>query len=186
MDYEKAYKEALERAKESLKDGGLSQNSIDYIQSIFPELKVSEDERVRKALIDFFNRGAENGARTNGVCDKDILAWLEKQEMSYNKKDVDDAYLKGISDARNELEKQGEQILTNSAKTCKDEQKPQRMSIVYKPAWSEEDEYTLNETIQHLEELIRIDKDKYCACNVRYYQRDIDWLKSLKERMKGE
>ena len=49
-------------------------------------------------------------------------------------------------------------------------------------AWSEEDEYTLGETIQHLEELIRIDKAKHCACNVQYYQRDIDWLKSLKDR----
>ena len=48
--------------------------------------------------------------------------------------------------------------------------------------WSEEDEYLLGETIQHLEELIRIDKAKHCACDVQYYQRDIDWLKSLKER----
>lgn len=33
---------------------------------------------------------------------------LEKQETSYTKRDVDDAYLKGISDAKNELEKQGD------------------------------------------------------------------------------
>ena len=51
--------------------------------------------------------------------------------------------------------------------------------------WSEEDEYTLYETIQHLEELIRIDKAKHLGCDVQYYQRDIDWLKSLKERLKG-
>lgn len=48
--------------------------------------------------------------------------------------------------------------------------------------WSEEDEYMLDETIQHLKELIEIDKAKYCACDVQYYQRDIDWLKSLKDR----
>ena len=53
-----------------------------------------------------------------------------------------------------------------------------------KPAeWSEEDEYTLGETIQHLEELIRIDKAKHCSVDVQYYQRDIDWLKSLKDRV---
>ena len=52
-----------------------------------------------------------------------------------------------------------------------------------KPAWGEEDEYTLGETIQHLEELIRIDKAKHCGCDVQYYQRDIDWLKSLKDRV---
>lgn len=51
--------------------------------------------------------------------------------------------------------------------------------------WSEEDEYTLYETIQHLEELIRIDKAKHLGCDVQYYQRDIDWLKSLKERIKN-
>lgn len=38
MDYEKKYKEALEKAKESMKDGGISQNTIDYLQNIFPEL----------------------------------------------------------------------------------------------------------------------------------------------------
>ena len=55
--------------------------------------------------------------------------------------------------------------------------------IEQKPAWSEEDEYMLNETIQHLEELIRIDKAKHLGCDVQYYQRDIDWLKSIKERV---
>lgn len=52
--------------------------------------------------------------------------------------------------------------------------------------WSEEDEYTLNETIQHLKQLIEIDKAKHCACDVQYYQRDIDWLKSLKERVQPQ
>lgn len=58
-----------------------------------------------------------------------------------------------------------------------------RVSPQPKQEWSEEDEYTLNETIQHLKELIEIDKTKHCACDVQYYQRDIDWLKSLKQRM---
>ena len=52
-----------------------------------------------------------------------------------------------------------------------------------KSAWSEEDAYLLNETIQHLKLLIEIDKAKHCACDVQYYQRDIDWLKSLKDRV---
>ena len=34
-----------------------------------------------------------------------MIAWLEKQETSYTKKDIDDAYLKGISDTKNELKK---------------------------------------------------------------------------------
>ena len=54
-----------------------------------------------------------------------------------------------------------------------------------KPTWSEEDEYMLNETIQHLEELIRIDKAKHLGCDVQYYQRDIDWLKHIEQRIGG-
>ena len=65
-----------------------------------------------------------------------------------------------------------------------DDKKKELKEIEQEPTeWSEEDEYMLNETIQHLEELIRIDKAKHCSCDVQYYQRDIDWLKSLKDRV---
>ena len=64
-----------------------------------------------------------------------------------------------------------------------DAEKKELKKVEQKPAWSEEDEYMLNETIQHLEELIRIDKAKHLGCDVQYYQRDIDWLKSIKERI---
>lgn len=48
---------------------------------------------------------------------------LEKQlETTYTKRDVDNAWLEGISLARRELEKQYPQILANSANTCKDKQ----------------------------------------------------------------
>lgn len=75
MDYEKN-NEALAIVKRMVIDGQISQ---EVAEKYFPELKESEDEKIRKALIDFFNRGAENGEQTNGVHDKDILAWLEKQ-----------------------------------------------------------------------------------------------------------
>lgn len=58
--------------------------------------------------------------------------------------------------------------------------------LVKQKPWSEEDEYTLNETIQHLEELIRIDIAKHCGCDVQYYQRDIDWLKDIKDRVQSQ
>ena len=41
MDYEKAYKEALERARKLYEKGTITE-SLNYI---FPELKESEDER---------------------------------------------------------------------------------------------------------------------------------------------
>lgn len=51
-----------------------------------------------------------------------------------------------------------------------------------KSAWSEEDKYLLDETIKHLEALIRITKKQGSTYSdeIQYYQRDIDWLKSLK------
>ena len=45
MNYEKLYKEVLEKARECMKDGGISQNTIDYLCNIFPELEESEDEQ---------------------------------------------------------------------------------------------------------------------------------------------
>ena len=55
---------------------------------------------------------------------------LEKQEISYTKKDVDDAYVEGMAFAKYELEKQCEQ----------------------KTDWSEEDENYLNTTIAYLKD----------------------------------
>lgn len=59
-----------------------------------PELKESEDERIRKRLIDFFEDWGENRSHCWGIAVSKILAWLEKQDS---------------------------QILANSAITCKDE-----------------------------------------------------------------
>ena len=84
MDYEKAYKEALKRAKAILKVADNRQESLDYVSTIFPELRESEDEKVRKVLIDYFNRYKEQeecGVKTfYGIPTDNILAWLEKQK----------------------------------------------------------------------------------------------------------
>jgi hypothetical protein len=69
--------EKLEEAKMLYKDSNEAQRYV--LELLFPELAESKDERIRKALIDFFSKGAENGEQTNGVYDKDILAWLENQ-----------------------------------------------------------------------------------------------------------
>lgn len=79
MDYEKAYKDALERAKRLYKDAvtlQLEQDIKDY-ETIFPELKESEDEKIRKELLTWLQN-------TEGqVLPMDrynaALAWLEKQ-----------------------------------------------------------------------------------------------------------
>lgn len=84
MDYEKKYKETLERAK-SIKDSIIASHNKEsaryytgFINNIFPELKESEDERIRKAIIEQLkSRGQGSFA---GYPMPDILAWLEKQK----------------------------------------------------------------------------------------------------------
>ncbi len=68
----KAYDKAIERAKEAASNGYVSQN---FISDIFPELKVSEDERIRRNII--------AALKGEGYYDCDLtnecIAWLEKQ-----------------------------------------------------------------------------------------------------------
>ena len=110
---------------------------IEALETLIPELKENEDEKIRREIIAFLR--CKNGYM-NPDEDFDFhsrwLPWLEKQD-------------------------QGKKMMV----------------------WSEEDEYLLNETTQQLEILIRNDKKKYFGDNVQYYQRDIDWLKSLKDRI---
>ena len=63
-----------------------------------------DDERLRKTTISFLKYFAEQGYENAVEC----IDWLEKTSGTFTQKDVDDAYLKGISDTKNELEKQGE------------------------------------------------------------------------------
>jgi len=76
--------EKLEEAKRLYKTANSDQRYV--LESLFPELKESEDEKIRKALIEFFNRGAKNGEQTNGVYDKNVVAWLEKQGKNHTDK----------------------------------------------------------------------------------------------------
>lgn len=62
-----------------------------------------DDERLRKTTIAFLKDFADKGYENAVEC----ISWLEKQNI-FSKKDVDDAYLKGITDAKNEIEKQYE------------------------------------------------------------------------------
>ena len=94
MDYEKAYKEALERARminngEDV-DVEAGTTTCEYI---FPELKESEDERIRKTLIKYFDAYPKD--YFGGLKKNYIVAWLEKQgeQKSIGWKDSDEKYL---------------------------------------------------------------------------------------------
>lgn len=76
------YKEKLRLAKEALDSGSYDKETIEYI---FPELKESEDERIRKALIqNLKERFGTKGNMGKGLDMPDVLTWLEKQgEQKY-------------------------------------------------------------------------------------------------------
>ena len=107
----KAYDGLIERLKD-LKFAYRFSTLCDTIEEKFPELEESEDERIRKELIGFCNSCA-TGQTSILVKDssqwKRWIAWLEKRCETFTRKDVDDAYLRGITDTKNEIEKQYEE-----------------------------------------------------------------------------
>ena len=74
MDYEKKYKEALERAKEMISNECSSEHTKTVCQEIFPQLAESEDERTREDIMHFLYAW-----RGDTKVEK-WLAWLEKQK----------------------------------------------------------------------------------------------------------
>lgn len=84
MDYEKAYNAVLETAKQWIKDGCTDKEKI-CLESVFPELRESEDEKIRKFLYEFIK----------------ICAWSEKQ---YPPRENCLAYLEKQQEPKSDLE----------------------------------------------------------------------------------
>lgn len=103
----KAYDEAIDKIKYVMEHGVSPTLNKEDLQDIFPELKESKDEKIKKDVMEWFEEFPDEIWR--GHYKKDIIAWLEKQGTSYTKKDVDDVYLKGVTDIKKELEKQYEE-----------------------------------------------------------------------------
>ena len=75
MDYKKLYEEALERAKKIHNEH--KAQPFNAMTKVFPELAESEDEKIRKALIEMFISIGKRDFRD--IPTKKIIAWLEKQ-----------------------------------------------------------------------------------------------------------
>lgn len=113
----KAYDKVLERAKDYQKVNGPAGSAV--VSEIFPELAESEDERIRKWCISHFKaafRVTKDNAEYQEYLNKKVIPWLEKLGETFTKKDVDDAYLKGVCDAKQELEKQDKYTEINRGK----------------------------------------------------------------------
>lgn len=97
MDYKNKYKDALERARKLYEQGTITE-SLNYV---FPELKESEDERIRKTLIENFKWFCGDYPETTkwgkdgDLLVKDIITWLEKQGEQNPANKVDTKYKVG-------------------------------------------------------------------------------------------
>ena len=184
-----AYDLALERAKKWCNAPNIDKmptygNRI--IEEIFPELKESGDERIRKFLHYTFTVQylAKDGlGKWHGEPVSNILAWIEKQGEQTNflpKIQVGDIF------TRNEG---GELIkisqLNMVAKKHKNQSGPNLIMAKspqlgeQKPAWSEEDERIYYSLLAD----IRTRQDGSTSTLEAYYNEQIDWLKSLKDRV---
>ena len=131
---------------------------MEILEALAPELKESEDERIRKRLIEYFEgfRICNAKVKWEGLTVQDVLAWLEKQ------KDLTTENIYKHSRERMSF--------------WNGQQKKQ------KPAeWSDEDEEMIKMILGDLEWERRnttVDKD------IRLYDEKIAWLKSLKPHWK--
>ena len=84
MNYEQRYNDALDRAKK-LKENSDSTAVIDGCEQIFPELKESEDEKMRQWIIDDIRYNMNNESLFHSEYKKKAekaIAWLEKQDKT--------------------------------------------------------------------------------------------------------
>lgn len=155
MDYEKKYKELESKIRKAYLYAQTDSTKAVF-EDILPELKESEDERIRKALITYFQRfpypyGGIESAGTNA---KEALSWLEKKcekkEIEFNPDDIiDESY-----------QQQADDLID---------------MFTEKPACSEEDEVRINRIVSYLKNLNVADND--------ILLKDVDWLESFKQRI---
>ena len=184
MDYEKKYKELIEKI-ESISHSALTVEQHQIIDTILGELKESEDERIRKELITWLKNSEGQTMpidRYNAALD-----WLEKQDPKKHEEELEKAYKtadkvqyrRGYEDATKEMEKQGESYTKRDVDNawlegmC-DAKRELEKQGEQKPKWTDEDEERLQSCIIALQ-------GKGLMGGVDTM--DSKWLKSLKQRI---
>lgn len=201
MNYKQKYEEAIERCKSWIR--GEHPECFTEAQKagefIFPELRESEDERIRKCLIKGLSAMRDihkhQTFSDDAINIDDAIAWLEKQ--GEQKTEIEYIYPKfRIGDVIEPIQPNGNsrpvRVLSISKKTksyccesddhnvyssipirCENEYK----LVEQKPAeWSDEDEENLNNVVKELD-ITKRSRDKILYAQ---YDKLIDWLKSLK------
>ena len=195
MDYEKKYKDAFKKAREYKSKGYFLINSA--LESIFPELKESEDERIRKGIIQYLEQS--QFGEEHYLIDDDIvrgyIVWLEKQKQEPKKVSIWKHWKDGIAGSG-----EGEQIFlikhgnTYHLSSCLSFEcdyielsELDKLEVEKQGeqthAWNGEDEAGFGYALWAIEQARSLVKDENDMGNLWYAER---WLKSIKEKIKNE
>ena len=162
------------------------------LETFIPELKESEDERIKKSLIEFVKQSSEVLDKQN---QNNMIDWLEKQgeqkpmteEFEHELAEICNQLLSEIDSEwmNNEiLDCIGTSVWLNlcdeTAKRYKDGLLKLAKQGEQKPAWSEEDETTFKVMLEELEKYVMF---KQYSTPLSVY--DLQWFKSLKDRIGG-
>lgn len=180
-----------EEAIRRIKAWNLDSDDMEVLSALIPELKESEDERIRKELVEFITTIkdiSESGRREWAICTSDaemckrFLAYLEKKQqpepiepiskcsknwlndgriLSYGLNDLEQVIHRGFLSAGVSV---SIEIIKETAKEC--------LSLMKPAEWSEEDEMRIKHLIVFVE--------KY---GLNYYastDKVVSWLESLR------
>lgn len=132
------------------------------LDTIIPELKESEDEKIRREIIYHIKNCDDT---IDEETEKRMLAWLEKQGELVN------SLSKGLDNAHERID----ELIQKNNKLC--------IKLEQKPAWSEEDENTIKVLMNIIRKSEIIDSIIYTdSLKEKLY----DWLKSLRPQPKQE
>lgn len=171
MDYEKKYKEALKIIKDyydktifnSVQNSNEEKN---VLEKAFPELKENNEDVIRKTLKELVE--ATPSKDFYDVTKEQVLSWLEKQKVRGGLTKYEEFTLNRIIEHFEEEGGYDKWIEVLQDIRNIPYQKEQKCE------WNEEDEKLLDSILNDLRQGAIPDND------------DINWLKFLKERMKGE
>ena len=143
MDYERKYKEALNWMKDvypTLK-GAAKEDAEHY----FPELKESEDERIRKVIKQVLYESTTEKDECyldNGVTQQEVFAWLEKQgeQKLYVNDNAKEMFIKALERVEEQNNKGYKLTDCDKNSWWEDFKDYSLCTIKQNQAWSEEDE----------------------------------------------
>lgn len=90
----KSYDDALKRAKDWIDEREQLIYPREIVENIFPELQVSEDEKIRKEIISIVKSYRESCITEDNHRFDDCIAWLEKQKEKEPVESKDDERLR--------------------------------------------------------------------------------------------